>query len=84
MSSVEIDCSLLKDVLELTANVCSCVVEPALVVDVVCNWLISEAELVCVKMGTVDVSLSNSMVDVDLMYSELDDHVVIIDDMYVG
>ena len=30
MSSVEIDCRLLKDVSELTANVCSCVVETVL------------------------------------------------------
>ena len=46
MSSVEIDCRLLKDALELTANVCSCVLEPALAVEVGFGWLISEAELV--------------------------------------
>ena len=84
MSSVEIndfDCRTLKYAVELTANVCSCVVEPALAVDVVCDWLISETELVCVKLDTVDVSLSDSVIDDDLMYSELE---VTIDDMYIG
>ena len=87
MSSVEIngfDCRLLKDSLELTANVCSCEVEPALAVDVVCDWLISEAKLVCVRMDIVDVSLSDSIVDADLVYSKLDDHVVSIDDMCIN
>ena len=56
MSTVEIDCRLLKDVLELTANVCSCVVETALAVDVDFDWRINEAKLVCVRMGAaVDV-----------------------------
>ena len=40
MSSVEINdfyCRTLKYAVELTANVCSCVVEPALAVYVVCD-----------------------------------------------
>ena len=83
MSSVEIDdfnCRTLKDTVELSANVCSCVVEPALDVDVAFDWPISEAELVCVKMDTVDVCLSDRVVDVDLMYTELE---ISIDDMYI-
>ena len=85
MSSVEIDCRLLKDAVELTANVCSCVVETVLAVEVaiVCVWPISEAKLVCVRMDTIDVSLSDSAIDDDLMYTELDDYVVSINDMYI-
>ena len=84
MSSVannKFDCRL-KDAVELTANVCNSVVELALAdVDVVCDWLISEARLVWVRMDTVDASLSDdSMVDDELMYSELE---VSIDDMYI-
>ena len=83
MSSVannEFNCRL-KDAVELTANECNSVVEPALAVDVVCDWLISEARLVWVRMDTVDASLSDdSMVDDELMYSELE---VSIDDMYI-
>ena len=84
MSSVEIDCRLLKIALVLTANVCSCAVEPASAVEVGFGWLTSEAKLVRVRMDTADVSLSNSIVDDDLMYTELEDHVVSIDDMYIG
>ena len=84
MSSVannEFDCRL-KDAVELTTNVCNSVIEPALAVGVVCDRLISEAELVCVRMDTaVDVSLSDSIVDADLMYRELE---VSIDDMYTA
>ena len=58
--------------------------EPVLAVEVDFDWLISEAKLVCVKMDTVDVKLSDSNVDDDLMYSELDDHVISIDDAYIG
>ena len=54
--------------------------ELALAVDVVFDWLISEAELVCVKMDTVDVCLSDSTFDADLMYCELE---VRINDMYI-
>ena len=37
-----------------------------------------------VAVAVVDVSLSGSVVDADLMYSELDDHdVVSIDDAYI-
>ena len=71
MSSVannEFDCRL-KDAVELTANACNSVVEPALAVEVVCDRLISEAELVCVKMDSVDVCLSDSIVDADLLYT---------------
>ena len=71
MSSVEsndFDCRTLKEALELTANMCSCVVELALAV---VNWLISEAKLVCVSMDSVDVYLSDSMVDVDLTFIKL-------------
>ena len=77
MSSVannEFNCRL-KDAVELTANLCNIVVELALAVDVVliCDWLISEARLVWVRMATVDASLSDdSMVDDELMYSELE------------
>ena len=80
MSSKDFDCRTLKDAV-LTANIYSCVLEPALVVDVVCDWLVSETELVCVKLDTVDVSLSDSVIDDDLMYSGLE---VTIDDMYIG
>ena len=86
MSLVEIDCRLLKEALdELTANVCSCVVETVLAVDVGFDWRINEAKLVCVRMGAADdVSLSDRMVDADdLMYTELDGHVISIDDMYI-
>ena len=34
-------------------------------------------------MNTVDVCLSDSMADDDLLYSKLDDIVVSIDDMYI-
>ena len=82
MSSVEIDCRLLEDAVELTANVCSsCIVEPVLAVEVVCVWPISEAKLVCVRMDTIE---SDSVVDDDLMYTEFNDHVVSINDMYIG
>ena len=83
MFSVEIDFNRrLKDAVELTAKVCNSIVELALAVDVVFDWLINEAELVCVtvKMDTVDVCLSDSMVDADLMYCE---HEVRINDMYI-
>ena len=90
MSSVEIndfDFRPLEDTVELTANVCSCVVELKLAVEVAIgfDWLISEAELVCVRMDTaVDVYLSESTVEVDLLYSTLDNNVVSNDDMYMG
>ena len=66
MSSVEsndLDCRMLKDAVEFTANVCSCVVEPAFAVDVAIgsDWLICEAKLVCLKMKTADVCLSDSI-----------------------
>ena len=81
MSSVtnnEFDCRM-NDAVELTANVCNSVVEPALAVDVVfCDWLISEAELVCVRMDTVDASLSD-----DSMIDDEYDLEVSIDDMYI-
>ena len=88
MSSVEInefDCRL-KDTVELTAKVCNSVVELALAVDVVFDWLTSKAKLVCVRMDTaVDLCLSDSMIDTNLLCDdELDDHVISIDDIYIG
>ena len=86
MSSVEInefDCRL-KDAVELTAKVCNSVVELVLAVDVVFDWLTREAKLVCVRMDTaVDLCLSDSMVDTNMLCDELDDHVISIDDMYI-